>query len=343
MGQTWDSELLRGLPVAPRCLAAQVANGLGQSSPAVVDVVLMHLDALDAALALDVPGLLADQARWQDVRLRGAGVLLGPDEIARAVRTALAALLGEVDLAEVERLQVVAAQIDADVVPVRQAVELPHGPARDYLLAAMSGDRDAAIAVVREATFRDVEVADIMMDILQPALVEVGRLWEEGRISIDHGHLTTAITQVTLSMLYPRLQLDRTWSGHSIVATTVGFETHDIGIRMISDLLDHDGWRSVYLGADVPPADVLERVAQHHADVLAVSATMPGHVRGVRQLISMIRADARTAHVRVLVGGRPFTSNPDLARVVGADGWAPDAPSVLALCQTWAATLAEAV
>jgi methanogenic corrinoid protein MtbC1 len=53
----------------------------------------------------------------------------------------------------------------------------------------------------------------------------------------------------------------------------------------------------------------------------------------------MIRADQRTAHVRVLVGGRPFSLNPGLAARLGADGWAPDAISAVALCQEWAGEL----
>ena len=93
---------------------------------------------------------------------------------------------------------------------------------------------------------------------------------------------------------------------------------------------------AAFLGADVPNADVIDRVAQQRADVLAVSATMAGHIRQVRALISELRADPRCQGVRVLVGGRPFTINPSLAQAVGDDGYAPDARAALALCQQWA-------
>ncbi len=159
----------------------------------------------------------------------------------------------------------------------------------------------------------DVDVSEIMLGILQPAQVELGRLWERGEISIAHEHYTTAITQLSLSLLYPRLLLNRTLLGRSLVATSVGAEAHEIGIRMISDLMEQAGWRTTYLGADVPHADVVEQVAQHRADVLAVSATMAGHIRSVRDLIVALRADPRCQRVRVLVGGRPFTINPRLA------------------------------
>ena len=136
-------------------------------------------------------------------------------------------------------------------------------------------------------------------------------------------------------MLYPRLLLNRTLLGRSLVATSVGTEAHEVGIRMISDLMEQAGWRTTYLGADVPHSDVIESVAQHRADVLAVSATMAGHLRGVRELIALLRADPRCRGVRVLVGGRPFTINSQLAAAVGADGWAPGALEALELCRSW--------
>ena len=45
-------------------------------------------------------------------------------------------------------------------------------------------------------------------------------------------------------------------------------EAHEVGIRMISDLMEQAGWRTAYLGADVPHADVIERVAKHPDDTV---------------------------------------------------------------------------
>jgi methanogenic corrinoid protein MtbC1 len=332
---SWDSPVLGGLPVEPHVLAEDIAGSLGMRTPAVTEVVRLHLEALDSALSLGVPELLADQLRWQLVRLAAAGATFGPQEVDEAVRGALAPHLDAAGLTAVLELHDAAATL-GEAGSVADATEsLPEGPARDYLVAALRGQRDAAIQVIRDAMLDDVDVTDIMLDILQPAQLELGRLWESGEISIAHEHYTTAVTQLALSLLYPRLLLNRPIIGHNLVATSVGSEAHEVGIRMISDLLEQAGWRTAYLGADVPNADVIDRVAANRARVLAVSATMAGHLRGVRQLISDLRADPRCEGVRVLVGGRPFTINPGLATLVGADGWAPGAREAVLLCRSW--------
>ena len=343
MSAAWESAALSGVPVDPRVMAEEVAADLGLLSGSVIEVVRLHLEALDSAMSLDVPELLADQMRWQAVRLAAAGASFGPEDVDRAVRAALAPHLTGIQLAQVESFHNASAVLGASGAHADSIVGLADGPARDYLTAALAGHRDEAIKVVRQAMMNDVDVATIMLDILQPAQVELGRLWEAGEISIAHEHYTTAITQLSLSLLYPRLLLNRTLLGRSIVATSVGSEAHEVGIRMISDLMEQAGWRTAYLGADVPHVDVIERVAQHRADVLAVSATMAGHIRGVRELVAALRADPRCDGVRVLVGGRPFSINPRLADLVGADGWAPGAAEALELCRRWTEDRTRAV
>jgi MerR family transcriptional regulator, light-induced transcriptional regulator len=334
MPAVWESSVLGPVSADARALAELVAGDLGLLSASVTEIVRLHLEALDCALSMRAPELLADQLRWQRVRLESAGATFGPDEVALSIRRSLATHLDETGRAAVEEIQNAAAVLGESAILTDATVEL-EGPAKDYLDAALDGRRDDAIGIIRDAILDDVDVVAIMLDILRPAQIELGRKWERGEISIAHEHYTTAITQLSLSLLYPRLLLNRTLLGRSLVATSVGAEAHEVGIRMISDLMEQAGWRTSYLGADVPHADVIERVAQHRADVLAVSATMAGHVRGVRELIAMLRADPRCAGVRVLVGGRPFTLSPRLAADVGADGWAPGAEEALELCRSW--------
>ena len=335
MSPVWDSAALAAVPVDLTHLSEGVAADLGLLSSSVVEVVRLHLEALDCALSLGAPELLADQLRWQVVRLRSAGAPFGPDEVSAGVRAALAPYLDEEARARVQEVQHAASVLGESGTISDAVIELGPGPARDYLRAAIAGRREDAVQVVRDAIAADVEASEIMLQILQPAQHELGRLWETGEISIAHEHYTTAITQLSLSLLYPLLLHDRTLLGRSVVLTGVGSEAHEVGIRMISDLLEQDGWHTAFLGSDVPPADVVDRVVALRADVLAISATMAGHLRHVRELVTVLRADPRCSGVRVLVGGRPFTINPHLAAAVGADAWAPGAQEALALCRAW--------
>ncbi len=59
---------------------------------------------------------------------------------------------------------------------------------------------------------------------------------------------------------------------------------------------------------------------------------MPSQIGDVTAMIRAVRLDVRTRNVKVVVGGRPFLVAPDLAVVVGADGWARDARTAVDVC-----------
>jgi methanogenic corrinoid protein MtbC1 len=109
------------------------------------------------------------------------------------------------------------------------------------------------------------------------------------------------------------------------VSATVPGEFHCIGARMVSDLLEAAGWKSLYLGANAQGMDTLRMLCDHKVDVLALSCSYVPNLREVAALIAAVRAMPECSGTRVMVGGRPFDDCPDLWKDVGADDWAPDA------------------
>ena len=94
---------------------------------------------------------------------------------------------------------------------------------------------------------------------------------------------------------------------------------------MLCDLLEVDGWDTVYLGASVPIESLVDLVYKHAPDAVAISATIAPHVPRVRDAIAAIRR-LKVAHQPVIaVGGRAFHSDPALAMRIGADLTAADA------------------
>ena len=64
---------------------------------------------------------------------------------------------------------------------------------------------------------------------------------------------------------------------------------------------------------------------------------MSGHLRGVDELIHLVRAQPACRDVKILVGGYPFLVAPELWERVGADGTAANAQDAIALAGSLAA------
>ncbi len=114
-----------------------------------------------------------------------------------------------------------------------------------------------------------------------------------------------------------------------MVATCVGGELHEIGMRMVADCFELAGWDSYYLGASVPAKDVVAAVRQRNASVLGISATIVRHIGKVSEIIALARAQCDQSLI-ILVGGYPFNVEKDLWWRVGADGMATDASGAVA-------------
>ena len=164
----------------------------------------------------------------------------------------------------------------------------------------------------------------LLLDVLEPAQVELGRLWLRGEIAVEDEHRVTACTQKVMRSLTDRRPLPEA-SGKRVLTVTVGSELHGIGLDIVTYALRQAGWTPYRLVDARDPAAVVEAALHHRADALAVSATMLDHVLDARGLIEVVKADPRTRHLPVVVGGRPFRQAPRLAALVGADDWAVDA------------------
>lgn len=207
------------------------------------------------------------------------------------------------------------------------------GLARTYLEALLRGERRVASQLILDHVEAGLPIRDVYLHIFQPCQRELGRLWQLNRISVAQEHYCTAATQLVMSLLYPRL-FATPKHGRRLVATCVGGELHEIGMRILTDFFELDGWDTFYLGANTPAGDVVKSVAQRGADLLAVSVTMTFHLPEVEQLIQAVRRSEVGSRVKVLVGGYPFNVVPDLWQKLGADGSAADAETAVALART---------
>lgn len=208
----------------------------------------------------------------------------------------------------------------------------PHGElALRYLNLVLAGQREAASRLILDAVDAGISVRDVYLEVFQPVLYEIGRLWQINEISVAVEHYSTAITQTVMSQLYPRIFTAQK-NGLTLVATSVGAELHEIGIRMVADLFEIEGWSTFYLGANAPTTAVVAAIQEQTASLLALSATMSAHVAQVASIIEAVKRDSG-ADPFILVGGAVFNRAPGLWKKVGADATAGDAGKAVQLAK----------
>jgi methanogenic corrinoid protein MtbC1 len=294
-----------------------------------------HLLYLAEAVAASDLSLFADYVSW--VRTLFDGLGLDEDTMRRTLQCTRAVL--DAALSPPER-SIVDPYLEAGLQAARAVPPMPtpwisgDAPlselARAYLDALLQGERRAASRMILDAVERGASIKDIYLYVFQPTQREVGRLWQLNQVSVAQEHYCTAATQLIMSQLYPRI-FGGERCGRTLVATCVGGELHEIGVRMVADFFEMEGWDTYYMGANTPAEAILQAIDDRRADVLAISATMTFYVSAVAELVARVRERPGVrGGPRILVGGYPFLVAPDLWRQIGADGSARDAQDAVA-------------
>jgi methanogenic corrinoid protein MtbC1 len=208
--------------------------------------------------------------------------------------------------------------------------------ASDYLQALRRGDAAAAGRLIHAALDSQITIGDLYIHVFQPVLYEVGRLWETNELSVADEHFCTAATQNIMAQLYPRVFVAPT-NGRRMIGACISGEHHEIGIRMVCDFFQMNGWETFYLGARMPVDSLLRMVDERRPELLALSATLQAHVDDMARTIAALRGHCGRSCPRVLVGGQPFNMSENLAAQVGADAHAPRADLAVERTQLWKA------
>lgn len=312
----------------------ELANlGLPDSFPDPLADTEVRLLQLAEAVGVDRPALFSHALAWYRVAFAHRDV---PDGYLPANLAAIAATL-EAEL-PVGGRELVARHIGAATtalaraprdLPSLVATPAPHVDlARNFLLALLEERGDAGLDLIRDALAQGLPIPDLHDHVLTKVQREIGRMWLMGEIPIADEHYGSLLVGRALDMVQERLP--RAAAGAPRVLTmAVGGNLHALGIRVIAQRFQLDGWQVVDLGSNMPVEDLAWALTDRPVQLLAMSASMTLHVSAAANAVARLRS-AVTACPPILVGGEPFQVVPDLHQCIGADASAVDAAGAVA-------------
>jgi len=170
--------------------------------------------------------------------------------------------------------------------------------------------------------------------VITYSMYEIGLLWEKGQISVAQEHLATSIVMRIMSYLYMNFILIQANKGKAIITSSAN-ELHEVGARIIADILELDGWNILYLGANTPNEELIKLIREEKPDFLGISVTMAFNLDNVKNLISNIRSQSDFNDLKILVGGYAFTFGGDSHKKIGADKISTSISETLETSRLW--------
>ncbi len=161
---------------------------------------------------------------------------------------------------------------------------------------------------------------DVVNETLLPALDEVGRLYEAGKLFLPQLVSAAEAAKESFAAVTERLPKGGRDKGTVVLATVKG-DVHDIGKNIVKVVLESYGYNVVDLGKDTPPQNAVDACLKHKPIAVGLSALMTTTVPGMEATIRELKK-ARCS-CPVFVGGAVLNS--EIAKSIGADYYTKDA------------------
>lgn len=171
---------------------------------------------------------------------------------------------------------------------------------QNYLLA---GDYEKCSGFVKSILDEDVDIKQIYDDILKKSLYNIGEMWETGKITVATEHLASAIVETILSEVYFKIITQNKINKTVVLACTEN-EFHQIGIKMVSDIFEKNGWHIHFSGTNTTTDELISSIESIRPDVLAISLSIPFNLPTLEKMLIKIRASFPELYI--LVGGQAF-------------------------------------
>lgn len=182
---------------------------------------------------------------------------------------------------------------------------LPDQLITDFRTALLTGQKAKCSELIQEAIqHQNLKLEEIYENLLRPALYTVGKLWEQNKITVATEHLASSIVESILTELYMQLR-PSTPNGKRAVLSGVQGEMHQIGVKMVNDVLEKRGWETFFLGTNVPVNDLISFAKGVKPELFAFSMSLYFNLPTLMKTITELRN--HFPHTNVIVGGQAFT------------------------------------
>lgn len=235
--------------------------------------------------------------------------------------------------------------IESEIIPRLMVAHAPAAPAAapsrcDQVIDAaeieafaplvMHVEADELLAHIESILARGVAFDTVMVDLLAPTARLLGELWDEDLcdfvdVTMGLWRLQEVVHEMAVRLPAERMQAA---GGRRALFASMPGDQHNFGTVVVDELFRRDGWLTDRI-SNAETADLLKRVAGDWFDMIGLTISCDCHIANLASIIAALRNVSRNPRVCVMVGGRIFSANPDLAEQVGADGTARDAKVAL--------------
>jgi DNA-binding transcriptional MerR regulator/methylmalonyl-CoA mutase cobalamin-binding subunit len=194
--------------------------------------------------------------------------------------------------------------------------ETPRAQERlDACIAAIEAIEPKALESALSIASLELTPISVINELVVPLMHEIGKMWQESGLRVAHEHMASAVVRTFLGNHISRPTQSE--SAPLLIAGTPAGQIHEFGALIVVANAAELGWRSIYLGPNLPAAEFASVARSRGARVIALSLGYPGddphladELREIRRLVAK--------DTGIVVGGQATNTNAKVLADIGA-------------------------
>jgi len=191
--------------------------------------------------------------------------------------------------------------------------------------ALIKGDQHEVDRMTAQALENGFDANTVLDEGLIAGMAIVGIKFRDNIIFVPEVLISARAMKAGMVHIDPILSASGIEPVGTIVMGTVKGDLHDIGKNLCIMMLRGSGFTVHDLGVDTKPAEFMDAVTEHGADVVGMSALLTTTMPNMGRTIQAFEDEGMREDVKIMVGGAPVTQ--EFAEDMGADGYGKDAIS----------------
>lgn len=191
----------------------------------------------------------------------------------------------------------------------------------EFIRVLEQEDRHEALSFVMERLQNhSITILELYEEILTPALNSMPSSGNEN-VDIWKEHVRTSIIKTILENAYPYVIKEKPIHPHSPKQTIAVLcppeEYHNVGARMVADILTLYGHDAIFVDSNTPQRVILAGMDIAPIDSIVISISNPYHLVSTRKIIQAVRE--KDPHMQIIVGGHAIKHLGDRTDQLNAD------------------------
>ena len=187
-----------------------------------------------------------------------------------------------------------------------------------FLDTLLNANLSEALLIAETFIKTDDDIKTFFESIILPSLYTVGHKWANTDISVGEEHSATSICQRVMATYYPRI-IKHINKKQKFLVTTSPNELHEVGSRMLADILELNGYDVTYLSSTTTTQEKLDIIEEEDIDYVMISTTMVSNLVKTKEIVNAIKNKFIIDCPKIIIGGQAYLTNNEINKFINAD------------------------